>query len=416
MALVRRALLVSRQTLPATHSGGRALSRRGPKALTFTFTASAAPAHYKMPSRYNRYALETKLRVLEVARRGGGWEETVEDFGVNYNTARVWVRRHVTHGEEVRVLPRGGKRDGKVTDSCVQFWLGKLREDPDLTLRQLADALEHERGVYVVPQTVKNHVDGACFTLKQMHKEPQYMNTMTNKQKRRVYLHQLQQYEAMGKVILYMDKTNFNLWSSRTRGRSLRGRRAVKKLFAGGGQNMHVIACISENGLVHYETKFGSNRHANTNDFIRALLRRIRDSSEHTLADMVLVIDNAPCHCRAESVFEEGKFLDATLLRLGPYSPMLNPIENVFSMFKASVKAFLREQRRAILSVPNGVTMKYHHQAFLHTAANRCLPEVTTAASSRSSTGTRCASIRGLATSRTCPSGTGSLARLHLFY
>ncbi|KAG3095530.1 hypothetical protein PI124_g10740 [Phytophthora idaei] len=56
---------------------------------------------------------------------------------------------------------------------------------------------------------------------------------------------------------------------------------------------------------------------------------------------------------------------------------MLNPIENVFSMFKASVKAFLREQRRAILSVPNGVTMKDHRQAFLHTAANRCLPEVT---------------------------------------
>ncbi|KAG4039532.1 hypothetical protein PC123_g24919 [Phytophthora cactorum] len=50
-------------------------------------------------------------------------------------------------------------------------------------------------------------------------------------------------------------------------------------------------------------------------------------------------------------------------------------------MFKASVKALLREQRRAILSVPNGVTIKDHRQAFLHTAANRCLPEVTTAAS-----------------------------------
>ncbi|KAG2981188.1 hypothetical protein PC118_g10773 [Phytophthora cactorum] len=53
-----------------------------------------------MPSRYNRYALETKLRVLEVAGRNGVWEETAEDLGVNYNTARAWVRRHVTHGEE----------------------------------------------------------------------------------------------------------------------------------------------------------------------------------------------------------------------------------------------------------------------------------------------------------------------------
>ncbi|RAW36884.1 hypothetical protein PC110_g6817 [Phytophthora cactorum] len=133
-----------------------------------------------MPTRYARYALETKLRVVEVARRGGVWEETAEHLGVNYHTVRAWVRQHMMHAEDVRVRPR-------------------------------ADALEHERGVVVVPQTVKNHVDGACFTLKRMHTEPQYMNPMRNKQKWREYLAQLQQYQAMGKTTLYMDETNFNL-------------------------------------------------------------------------------------------------------------------------------------------------------------------------------------------------------------
>ncbi|KAG4054603.1 hypothetical protein PC123_g10270 [Phytophthora cactorum] len=333
-----------------------------------------------MPTRYARYALETKLRVVEVARRGGVWEETAEHLGVNYHTVRAWVRQHMMHAEDVACTT---SRCVKVTEACVEFWLSKLRDDPDLTLRQLVDALEHERGVVVVPQTVKNHVDGACFTLKRMHTEPQYMNPMRNKQKWREYLAQLQQYQAMGKTTLYMDETNFNLWSTRKRGRSLRGRRAVKKVFAGGGQNMHVIACISENRLVYYETKFGSNRHANVNDFIRSLLRTIRDEPERTLADVVLVLDNAPCHCRAESVFEATEFLDAKMLRLGQYSPMLNPIENVFSSFTASVKAFMRESRRNILTVPEGVTMKDHRQAFLHTAANRYLPEVPTAANCR---------------------------------
>ncbi|EEY56381.1 uncharacterized protein PITG_09902 [Phytophthora infestans T30-4] len=130
-----------------------------------------------MPRRYARYALETKLRVLEVARRGGVWEETAEELGVNYNTTRAWVAKHV-----------------------------------------------------MTPTSRCRHVNAVCFTLKQMHKEPQYMNTMTNKQKRRTYLAELQEYQAMGKVILYMDEANFNLWSTRTRGRSLRGRRAVKKV------------------------------------------------------------------------------------------------------------------------------------------------------------------------------------------
>ncbi|KAG6572772.1 Replication protein A 70 kDa DNA-binding subunit [Phytophthora cinnamomi] len=213
-----------------------------------------------MPAVNNRYAFEVKMRALETARRGGVRESVAEDLGVKYNTARSWVRRHVAQREPVYIRPRGGRRGCKVTPQALAFLLNKLRDDPDLTLRHFADQLEREMVIQVVPQTIKNHVDGAFFTLMQMHKEPQYMNTMANKQKRRDYLVTLRQYQAMGKTILYVDETNFNLWSTRTRGRSLRGRRAVKKVFAGGGENMHVIACVSEHGSVYYEAPFGSTR------------------------------------------------------------------------------------------------------------------------------------------------------------
>ncbi|KAF4143839.1 hypothetical protein GN958_ATG06925, partial [Phytophthora infestans] len=66
----------------------------------------------------------------------GVWEETAKELA-----------KHVTGGEEVFAHPRGGKREGKVTDACLSFWLKKLGDDPDLTLRQLADALEHEHDV-----------------------------------------------------------------------------------------------------------------------------------------------------------------------------------------------------------------------------------------------------------------------------
>ncbi|KAE9219708.1 hypothetical protein PF005_g7755 [Phytophthora fragariae] len=227
----------------------------------------------------------------------------------------------------------------------VGFLLEQLRYDPDLTLRQLADRLENEMGVRVAPQTIKNHVDAACFTMKQLHKELQYMNTSVNKEKRRDYLVSLQEYQAAGKVILYMDETNFNLWSTRTRGRSLKGKRAVKKVFAGGGQNMHVIACISEHALVYFETRFGSNRYTNTNDFVRGLLRHVAQQGEISLSDVVLVLDNAPCHCRAE--------------------------------------AFMRERRLDILAVPEGVTMKDHRQSFLHEAAHLYMPQAASTVNCR---------------------------------
>ena len=52
----------------------------------------------------------------------------------------------------------------------------------------------------------------------------------------------------------------------------------------------------------------------------------------------VLVIDNAPAHSEIELVFEEPEFSNFSLLRLGPYSPQLNPIENIWSIVKSHVK------------------------------------------------------------------------------
>ncbi|RLN55761.1 hypothetical protein BBJ28_00027184, partial [Nothophytophthora sp. Chile5] len=299
-----------------------------------------------MPTHYNRYTLETKLRILEAARTGGDWKAIAETNNVNLNTARSWLRRYRSFADATRPVARGGKRTTKMTDEGVAYLLSLLSIDSDLTLCQLADLLNTACSISVCPQTIKNHLDARLITVKQFHKEPQYMNTDVNKLKRREYLIRLQQLQAMGKSIIYMDDTNYNIWSSRTRGRSPCGRRAVKKVLAGGGQNLQVIACIGKGGVVHYETKLGSNKHVHSNEFIQNTLRKFEDVS-----NVVVVLDNAPCHSRAEAVFEEPEFAEATLLRLGPYSPMLNPIENVFSAFKSAVKDFMTVKRAEIIAV-----------------------------------------------------------------
>ncbi|KAG6961419.1 hypothetical protein JG687_00007706, partial [Phytophthora cactorum] len=93
----------------------------------------------------------------------------------------------------------------------------------------------------------------------------------------------------------------------------------------------------------------------------------------------VVVLDNSPCHARTEAVFAEPEFQDATLLRLGPYLPMINPIENVFSAFKSKVKDYTTEHRAQIIAVPQGTTMKAHRQHFLQEAAQTLFPRVATA-------------------------------------
>ncbi|KAJ8566507.1 hypothetical protein ON010_g6617 [Phytophthora cinnamomi] len=94
---------------------------------------------------------------------------------------------------------------------------------------------------------------------------------------------------------------------------------------------------------------------------------------------VVIVADNAPCHANVEDVdFKEEAFLKAKLLRLGPYSPMLNPIENCFSTFKAMVKRVLARHRQAILEVPPHRTIKEHRKQYLLLAADLLLEEAIT--------------------------------------
>ncbi|KAJ8578635.1 hypothetical protein ON010_g568 [Phytophthora cinnamomi] len=109
---------------------------------------------------------------------------------------------------------------------------------------------------------------------------------------------------------------------------------------------------------------------------MRRLLRHI--SLTIPLNAVVIVADNAPCHANVEDVFKEEAISEAKLLRLGPYSPMLNPIENCFSTFKAMVKRFLARHRQAIVEVPPHRIIKEHREQYLLLAADLLLEEAIT--------------------------------------
>ncbi|KAE8907420.1 hypothetical protein PF005_g2451 [Phytophthora fragariae] len=129
-------------------------------------------------------------------------------------------------------------------------------------------------------------------------------------------------------------------------------------------------------GLAYQESQFGSFTSDLANEFIRRFLRHIQATTP--LNEIVLVLDNAPCHTKAEDVFDEEQFEGAEVLKLGSYSPMLNPIGNAFSVYKSAVKSFLARQRPAILRVPEAVTIRVHRSKFLELEADPLFAEIVT--------------------------------------
>ena len=78
-----------------------------------------------------------------------------------------------------------------------------------------------------------------------------------------------------------------------------------------------------------------------------------------------MVIDNAPDHCQMEVVLGEEEFEHHQLVRLAPYSPMLNPIEMVWSVFKSFVKRKLAENREELLEREGEETLKAKQSRYL---------------------------------------------------
>ncbi|VEN42387.1 unnamed protein product [Callosobruchus maculatus] len=118
------------------------------------------------------------------------------------------------------------------------------------------------------------YIEGRLFTIKQVHKQPISMNSEENKRKRAGYVTALNRYIELGKQIVWIDETNFNLFCRRTRGRFRVGVRAVQHLPAARGPNVHLIGAISPAGVVTMELRKGSFSSASANIWITNLLQR----------------------------------------------------------------------------------------------------------------------------------------------
>ncbi|GMF57116.1 unnamed protein product [Phytophthora fragariaefolia] len=128
----------------------------------------------------------------------------------------------------------------------------------------------------------------------------------------------------------------------------------------------------------YHKERFGSFDSKAANETVRVMLRD--QATRGNLTNVVVVLDNAPRHTSVEDVFDEPEFAGAECLRLGPYSPMLNDIENAFSVYKAAVTRYMAANRSNILSVPDGTMISAHRSEFLLHAANMIFPEVVTSA------------------------------------
>lgn len=124
----------------------------------------------------------------------------------------------------------------------------------------------------------------------------------------------------------------------------------------------------SGTGVVLLRSHEGSIKMEENARFIADLFVAALNTSEYRELEasnrIVIVTDNAPAHRRVETFVREYLAEDGVLnagrhviLRLAPYSPMLNPIEGCWNVLKTHMRRFMAAKRKSFWCEVNTILL-----------------------------------------------------------
>lgn len=315
----------------------------------------------------------SKERIVRIAQKGGDWKVVADALEVNYKTAWLWVsqarKNDLLETPPAPKLPWGGKRAEKIKHEHLDFLESLIADNCFVTLREMAEALFKEFGLKVVQQTIQKRLHCHMYSLRKVSSiQDQFINLEQQKLARRMYALTLERLKVAGKRIFFIDETNYNIWCAKKMERC---------------RNLHVLACMSAEGVALWEHASGALKPEEMNAFICRALDKIADGGkgerqQASLADVALVIDNSPCHASIEELFADERYREVALVRLPPFSPMLNPCDSVFANFRAAAKQFLHTNEQQLVNASDGTTVIEHRTSFLVRAAVEFFPQAAT--------------------------------------
>jgi len=110
------------------------------------------------------YSDDLRIRVIRSISSGLSTGKAAQQYGIGKSTAGTWRRRYLETGEIS--ARKQGKPPGSKLDDHESFIFGLVRKRPDISLGEIAEALESERAVSACPSTVWYFLDKHEFSFK----------------------------------------------------------------------------------------------------------------------------------------------------------------------------------------------------------------------------------------------------------
>ncbi|KAF0852275.1 mitochondrial rve superfamily member [Andalucia godoyi] len=164
---------------------------------------------------------------------------------------------------------------------------------------------------------------------------------------------------------IFIDETPFNVDVHPEQGISLQGCRPLLAIHNIQAPSLTLIAAVDRNSFVYYECYTGGINGATYAQFLKNLFQRLERTGRILEGQKQMIIhDNVPMHTAKQTVVPLLREWESKIEveQLPPYSPFLNPCEEVFGMWKFQFCQIVREK---VATHPAGVA------ALVQQAANQ---------------------------------------------
>jgi len=228
----------------------------------------------------------------------------------------------------------------KITKEITQAIYTMVDTNNAISLSEIRNKVCENFNVEIGITSIHRQLKEMLFTVKQLAFLPSERNCERVKEIRKMYCSKRLE-SSRKKEVVFIDECGFNFHCKRNRGRSIRGNSAISIHPASKGQNITLLAAMSQNGIVHRKVFLGGTKRDTFQQFINELSDLYSGTSE-----VDFIMDNCRCHLNVSTPTANHH-----IVYLPPYSPFLNAIEEAFSSVKSSMKSELQKGMHEIVSM-----------------------------------------------------------------
>jgi transposase len=270
------------------------------------------------------YSMEFRMAVANAYSQALSSIKVAKLFGC----CESWVRRLIQRQRETGSLePLVAKHPDRhlLDDQDLEKLRKLIEEKPDMTLAELAAALDYKASVPTIWRATQDL--GLTYKKKTQHASEQDRPDV--KEKRDEWFEQFADVKL--KDLVFIDEFGAATNMNRTHGRGPRGKRVVCKTPHGHWKTLSTIAAMTIEGMITASTFEGATNADAFEGFVEQfLIPKLKPGQ-------IVVLDNLQAH-KSLQVAALIESAGARVLLLPAYSPDFNPIEMAIS----KVKSFLR--------------------------------------------------------------------------